>query len=89
VALAYNAEEGLNKPALDVDLRTLRPVLECARLRAEYAGPFFVEQPQEMYTEENERLSWKLVQVTKSESGHPSVGARFTGMVNQGQTAVA
>lgn len=64
MALGYNAEEGLNKPALDVDLRTLRPVLECARLRAEYAGPFFVEQPQEMYTEENERLSWKLVQVT-------------------------
>jgi hypothetical protein len=57
VALAYDAKEGLNKPALDVDIRTLGPVLECARLRAEYAGSFFVEQPQEMYTEENERLS--------------------------------
>jgi hypothetical protein len=51
VALAYNAEEGLSKPALDVDTGTLNPVLEYARLRAEYAGPVFVEQPQEDYEE--------------------------------------
>jgi hypothetical protein len=38
VALAYDAEEGLSKPALDVDTGTLNPVLEYARLRAEYAG---------------------------------------------------
>jgi hypothetical protein len=51
VALAYDAEEGLSKPALDVDTRALGPVMEYARLRAEYAGPVFVEQPQECYTE--------------------------------------
>jgi hypothetical protein len=52
VALAYDAEEGLSKPALDVDTGTLNPVLEYARLRAEYAGPVFVEQPQEEYEEQ-------------------------------------
>jgi hypothetical protein len=57
VALAYDAEEGLNKPTLDMDTGTLAPVLEYRKLRAEYAGPFFVEQPQEVYTEENERSS--------------------------------
>jgi hypothetical protein len=52
VALAYDAEEGLSKPALDVDTGTLGPALEYARLRAEYAGPVFVEQPQERYMEQ-------------------------------------
>ncbi|KAF1914136.1 hypothetical protein BDU57DRAFT_518946 [Ampelomyces quisqualis] len=53
VAVAYDAEEGLGKPALDADTRLLGPVLDYARLRAEYAGPVFVEQPQERYTEED------------------------------------
>jgi hypothetical protein len=52
VALAYDAEEGLGKPALDVDTGTLNPVLEYAKLRAEYVGPVFVEQPQEKYEEQ-------------------------------------
>ena len=52
VALAYDAEEGLSIPALDVDTTILSPVLEYARLRADYVGPIFVEQPQERYTEE-------------------------------------
>jgi hypothetical protein len=30
----------------------LGPILEYAKLRAEYAGPVFVEQPQERYTED-------------------------------------
>lgn len=51
VALAYDAEEGLSKPALDVDTTTLGPVLEYAKLRKEYEGPVFVEQPQKRYTE--------------------------------------
>lgn len=52
VALAYDAEEGLSKPALDVDTRVLGPVLAYAKLRAEYVGPVFVEQPQDWYTAE-------------------------------------
>jgi hypothetical protein len=52
VALAYDAEEGLSKPALNVDTGTLGPILEYARLRTEYAGPVFVEQPQERYMEQ-------------------------------------
>lgn len=52
VAIAYDAEEGLSKPALDADTRMLGPILEYAKLRAEYAGPVFVEQPQERYTED-------------------------------------
>jgi hypothetical protein len=52
VALAYDAEEGLSRPALDADTRMLGAVLDYATLRAEYAGPVFVEQPQERYTEE-------------------------------------
>lgn len=55
VVLAYYAEEGLSQPALDVDTTTLEPVVEYAKLRADYKGPIFVEQPQERYTEEQ----WK------------------------------
>ncbi|KAL6705951.1 hypothetical protein ACN47E_006230 [Coniothyrium glycines] len=51
VALAYDAELGLGSPALDADTTTLRAVLEYAKLRAEYDGPVFVEQPQDRYTE--------------------------------------
>ncbi|KAF2820744.1 hypothetical protein CC86DRAFT_428592 [Ophiobolus disseminans] len=52
VAIAYDAEEGLSAPALDADTTTLRPVIEYARLRAEYDGPVFVEQPQVRCTKE-------------------------------------
>jgi hypothetical protein len=51
VALAYDAVQGLSVPAMDVDTTTLRPVMEYARLKKEYHGPVFVEQPQERYTE--------------------------------------
>jgi hypothetical protein len=57
VVLAYDAVEGLSKPALNVDTTTLGPVVEYAKLRAEYNGPMFVEQPQERYTEEQ----WKTI----------------------------
>jgi hypothetical protein len=57
VVLAYDAVEGLNKPALNVDTTALGPVVEYAKLRAEYSGPIFVEQPQERYTEEQ----WKAI----------------------------
>jgi hypothetical protein len=67
VALAYDAEEGLSKPALDVDTGTLGPVLEYAKLRAEYEGPIFVEQPQERYTEDE----WKGI-VSKTRDGGSS-----------------
>jgi hypothetical protein len=50
VALAYDAEEGLSKPAVDVDTSVLGPVGEYARLREEYGGPVCVEQPQERWT---------------------------------------
>jgi hypothetical protein len=52
MALAYDPEEGLSRPALDVDTTALGPVRDYAKLRAEYDGPVFVEQPQERYTEE-------------------------------------
>jgi hypothetical protein len=52
VAIAYDPEGGLSQPALDVDTATLAPVRDYAKLRAEYEGPIFVEQPQERYTEE-------------------------------------
>jgi hypothetical protein len=52
IAVAYDAEEGLSAPPLDIDTTALGPILEYARLRKEYGGPVFVEQPQERYTEE-------------------------------------
>jgi hypothetical protein len=52
VAIAYDPEGGLSQPALDVDTATLAPVRDYAKLRVEYGGPIFVEQPQERYTEE-------------------------------------
>lgn len=55
VVLAYGAEDGLSKPALDFDTSGLGPVLEYLKLRMEYGGPVFVEQPQERYSEEE----WK------------------------------
>lgn len=58
VVLAYSAEEGLGAPALDVGPAVLGPVVRYLGLRREYAGPVFVEQPQERYGEEEwERLS--------------------------------
>lgn len=51
VVIAYDAEEGLSKPALDVDTGALRPLMEYLRLRKEYVGPVFVEQPQERWSE--------------------------------------
>ncbi|KAJ4332462.1 hypothetical protein N0V95_009656 [Ascochyta clinopodiicola] len=51
VVLAYSAEEGLDKPALDVDPSVLGPLVEYLRLRCEYEGPVFVEQPQERWDE--------------------------------------
>ena len=47
MAIAYSTEEGLSKPALDVDTSVLGPVVEYLRLRSEYEGLVFVEQPQE------------------------------------------
>jgi hypothetical protein len=52
VALGYDAEEGLSKPAMDVDTRVLGPVVEYAKLREDYRGPVVVEQPQERWTKE-------------------------------------
>ncbi|KAF9692203.1 hypothetical protein EKO04_009956 [Ascochyta lentis] len=49
VVLAYSAEEGLEKPALDVDTSVLGPLRDYLRLRCEYDGPVFVEQPQERW----------------------------------------
>jgi hypothetical protein len=57
MAIAYDAEEGLSQPALNVDTATLGPVRDYAKLRAEYDGPIFVEQPQERYAEEE----WKAI----------------------------
>lgn len=51
VALAYDADTGLGGPALDADTTTLGPVVQYAKLRTEYGGPVFVEQPQERYEE--------------------------------------
>ncbi|KAH6643047.1 hypothetical protein C7974DRAFT_302274 [Boeremia exigua] len=55
VVIVYSAEEGLSKPALDIQVGALRPVVEYLRLRSEYRGLIFVEQPQEQYGEEE----WK------------------------------
>ncbi|KZM20284.1 uncharacterized protein EKO05_0003692 [Ascochyta rabiei] len=49
VVLVYSAEEGLEKPALDVDTSVLGPLVNYLRLRSEYEGPVFVEQPQEQW----------------------------------------
>ncbi|KAF3002586.1 hypothetical protein E8E13_008260 [Curvularia kusanoi] len=57
LVLAYSAEDGLSKPALDIDVDALGPLAEYLRLRAEYRGPVFVEQPQKRYTEEE----WKEI----------------------------
>lgn len=57
VGLAYDPEDGLSKPALDIDTRALGAVVSYARLRAEYEGPVFVEQPQERWGED----VWKAV----------------------------
>jgi hypothetical protein len=46
VVLAYSAEDGLSKPALDIDPSVLGPVVEYLSLREEYKEPIFVEQPQ-------------------------------------------
>lgn len=43
VALAYDLNLGLSQPALDANTTMLRPLLEYAKLRAEYNGPVFVE----------------------------------------------
>ncbi|KAF1356064.1 hypothetical protein EJ07DRAFT_130339 [Lizonia empirigonia] len=51
VVLAYSVDEGLAKPALDVDTSVLGPLVEYLRLRGEYEGPVFVEQPQERWGE--------------------------------------
>lgn len=55
VVLAYSAEDGLSKPALDVDPGALGPVVQYLKLRSEYDGPVFVEQPQKRYSE----AEWK------------------------------
>lgn len=52
VVLAYDPEKGLSAPALDVDTTTLGALMRYARLRAEYEGPVFVEQPQVRYEKE-------------------------------------
>jgi hypothetical protein len=57
VVLAYSAEEGLERPALDVDTTVLEPLVEYLRLRVEYEGPVFVEQPQERWGD----VGWKAV----------------------------
>lgn len=57
LVVAYSAEGGLSEPALDVDAGVLGPVVEYLRLRREYDGPVFVEQPQERYSQEK----WKLL----------------------------
>jgi hypothetical protein len=49
LVIAYSDEEGLSKPALDVGVEVLGPLCEYLRLRREYAGPVFVEQPQVRY----------------------------------------
>lgn len=53
--IAYSAEEGLSEPALDVGVGVLGPLVKYLRLRREYNGPVFVEQPQERYGEEQRR----------------------------------
>lgn len=55
VVLAYSAEDGLSKPALDVDPGALGPVVQYLKLRSEYDGPVYVEQPQKRYSE----AEWK------------------------------
>lgn len=55
LVIAYSAEEGLSKPALDVGVEVLGPLCEYLRLRREYAGPVFVEQPQVRYGDEEWR----------------------------------
>ncbi|KAF1851403.1 uncharacterized protein K460DRAFT_351329 [Cucurbitaria berberidis CBS 394.84] len=57
VALAYDPESGLGKPALDVDTTILGALREYAKLREEYHGPIFVEQPQHRYSDEE----WKKI----------------------------
>ncbi|KAF1924832.1 uncharacterized protein M421DRAFT_95167 [Didymella exigua CBS 183.55] len=56
LVLAYSAEEGLSKPAFDIDPSVLGPVVDYLRLRSEYEGLAFVEQPQEWYSEEWKKL---------------------------------
>lgn len=55
VVIAYSAEDGLSKPALDIDAGLLGSLVEYLKLRVEYGGPIFVEQPQKQYTE----AEWK------------------------------
>jgi hypothetical protein len=50
--LAYSEEDGLSEPALDVDPSALGPVILYLKLRSEYEGPVFVEQPQKRYGEQ-------------------------------------
>lgn len=57
VAIAYDPEEGLSAPALNIDTKALGPVLEYATLRKDYNGPIVVEQPQRRWTDEE----WKEV----------------------------
>jgi hypothetical protein len=52
VVLAYSEEDGLSEPALDVDPSALGPVILYLKLRSEYEGPVFVEQPQKRYGEQ-------------------------------------
>lgn len=61
IALAYDPESGLEKPALDVDTTILGALKEYAKLREEYDGPIFVEQPQIRYSEEE----WKVFMAGK------------------------
>lgn len=51
VVLAYNAEDGLSKPALGVDLSALGPLVQYLELKSDYGGPVLVEQPQKRYSE--------------------------------------
>lgn len=55
VVLGYSAEDGLSKPALDIDPSVLGPVVQYLALRSEYEGPAFFEQPQKRYSEQE----WK------------------------------
>lgn len=49
VAIGYDAEEGLSRPALDVGPDVLGPLVRYLRLKREWEGSVFVEQPQERY----------------------------------------